>query len=342
MNVDGPLLDQPANLPQQLSRMVAGGIESVRVVFDWAQAQPQPNGAIDFSQTDALVADAAARGLTVLPVIMYTPSWDAAPHLAGTFAHPASDAPYAAYAAALVGRYGPNGSFWAEHPHLPRVPIRMWQIWNEPNFEFYWGGPNFVGGYVSLLQAAHAAIRQVDRGAKVVAAGFPDTAWTYLNAIYRIAGARNDFEVVAAHPYTAKPQNVIRFLKLVRAVMTRHGDAGKQLLVTETGWNSSIPHHSSDNYCCQTTETGQVRNIEALLPLLAQARRSLNLAGFYYYTWAGQEYRGAPSFNFAGLFNYANGRFLAKPAYAAFRDSALKLELCSAKGASALACVRSR
>jgi hypothetical protein len=340
MNVDGPLLGDPANLSREFGRMVLSGVESVRVVFDWAQAEPQQNGPIDFSQTDSLVADAAARGLTVLPVIIYAPAWDSAPHPPGTYAPPASDAPYAAYAAALVRRYGPAGSFWPEHPRLTRVPIRMWQIWNEPNFQYYWGAPHFVPGYVSLLHAAHAAIKQADPGAEVVLAGFPDAAWTYLNAIYRVKGARSDFEVVAAHPYTAKPQNVIKFLALVRRVMKRYGDAGKPLLVTETGWSSSIPHQPSDNYCCQTTETGQVRNLEALLPLLARARTALNLAGFYYYTWVGQEYRGAPSFNFAGLFDYAQGRLIAKPSYAAFRRSALSLERCREKGSSALTCVR--
>ena len=34
---------------------------------------------------------------------------------------------------ALVGRYGPAGSLWAERPELPRIPIRAWQVFNETN-----------------------------------------------------------------------------------------------------------------------------------------------------------------------------------------------------------------
>lgn len=340
MNLDGPLVDKPVNLPAVLRRMVSSGVGSVRVVFDWAQAQPQQAGPIDFSQTDRLVSRAAVRGLTVLPVIIYAPAWDSAAHVPGTYAPPADDGPYAAYAAALVHRYGPRGSFWSAHRHLRRLPIRRWQIWNEPNFRYDWDAPSFARGYVKLLRAAHAAIKHADRGAKVVLAGFPDQAWDALNKIYKVKGARGAFDIVAAHPYTSQPKNVIRFLQLVRRVMKRHGDGHKPLLVTETGWNSSIHHHPADNYCCQTTAKGQARKLKAVLPLLAANRRALHLDGFYYYTWAGQEFGGAPSFNFAGLFRYTRGRLVAKPAYAVFRKEALALEHCRRKGATPTRCRR--
>ena len=32
-----------------------------------------------------------------------------------------------------VDRYGPYGSFWLEHPAVPYLPIRSWEIWNEEN-----------------------------------------------------------------------------------------------------------------------------------------------------------------------------------------------------------------
>lgn len=339
MNVDGPLLDPGVNLTPIFSRMESTGVEAVRTTFNWAAAQPVQGGPIDFSQTDALVGDAAARGMTLLPVIIYTPEWDAQPHDPGTLAIPADDAPYAAYAAALVRRYGPHGSFWAAHPTLPRLPIRAWQIWNEPNFNYYWRAP-FAASYVALLAAAHAAIRQADPGAKVVLAGFPDQAWQSLDAVYQIKGARNDFEIAAAHPYTQKPANVIRFLQFVRAAMKAHGDARKPLLVTETGWNSSHGHQPADGFCCQTDEQGQMARVKAELPLLAANRTRLNLLAFYYYTWAGDEHTGAPSFNFAGLFDDVNGTLRAKPVYNVFRAGVLGLERCRRKGATADECAR--
>ena len=339
MNVDGPLLDPGVNLTPVFSTMESSGVQAVRTTFSWAAAQPVQGGTIDFSQTDGLVAAAAARGMTVLPVIIYTPSWDAAPHDPGTLAIPADDAPYAAYASALVHRYGPHGSYWSEHPSVRRLPIRTWQIWNEPNFNYYWRQP-FMDSYVKLLAAAHAAIRAADPGAKIVLAGFPNLAWQSLDKIYSVPGASGDFEIVAVHPYTEQPSNVIRFLQYVRAAMKRHGDARKPLLVTETGWNSSDGHHPADNFCCQTSESGQVAKVKAELPLLAADRKSLNLLAFYFYTWAGNEHDGAPSFNFAGLFDDRSGRLAVKPVYSVFRHGALALERCARPGATAGTCAQ--
>jgi hypothetical protein len=342
MNIDGPLLNDPVNLPQQFHKMVSAGVESIRVAFSWAAAQPVKDGPINFATTDAIVGDAAQRDLSVLPVVLYAPDWDAAPHPPNTFPRPARTAPYAAYARALVLRYGPRGSYWSQHRNVPRRPIRMWQIWNEPNFYSLWPTTPFAPTYVKLVHAAHAAIKRADPGAKVVLAGLPNLSWKSLAQIYAVRGAGKDFDVVAVHPYTTQPSGVITILQLVRAVMAHHGDAGKPLLATETGWNSSIGRQPSDNYCCQTTRAGQVRDVNAVLPLLASHRQRLHLLGFYFYTWATQESTGAPSFNFAGLFDYtAGGRFLQKPAFNAFSRGALALERCRRKGATATRCSRS-
>jgi polysaccharide biosynthesis protein PslG len=338
MNVDGPVLDGTVPLAPAMNRMVSTGVQSIRVVFNWAAAQPLPNGPIGFTATDQVVALAAARHLTVLPVVIYAPTWDSASHPAGDLAPPLDDGPYADYLTALVQRYGPRGSFWTANPQLPKDPIRMWQIWNEPNFTYYWSQTPFASSYVALVQAAHAAVKAADPGAKVVLAGFPDTAWDYLKQIYAVPGARSAFDVVAAHPYTMKPANVIRFLALMRHVMGAHGDRRKPLLVTETGWNSSHGH-ASDPDCCQTSRKGQARDIAKLLPLLASHRRALHLLGFYYYTWAAHEYRHAPSFNFAGLFDQVGAKLIAKPSYFAFKARALALEGCRRKRRVATSCL---
>ncbi len=176
MNLDGPLLQRGVNLAPVFDRMEASGVQSVRTTFNWDTAQPVAGGPLDFHQSDRIVALAAARDMTVLPVVMYCPPWAAlTPRAPGTLAVPAQPALYAAYAAALVHRYGPQGSFWAAHRGLPRLPIERWQIWNEPSFDYYWPQP-FTASFVPLLAAAHAAIKTADPSAQVVLPGFPDLA----------------------------------------------------------------------------------------------------------------------------------------------------------------------
>ena len=339
MNLDGPLLDSGADLGPVFARMEATGVQSVRTTFNWAAAQPQANGPFDFRQSDHIVALAAGRGMTVLPIIMYCPPWAAAAGRdPGTLDVPADPEAYAAYAAALVHRYGPDGSFWASHPTLPRLPIERWQIWNEPSFDYYWPQP-FASSYVPLLAAAHDAIKAADPHAQIVLPGFPDWAWQFLATLYEQGpSVRRDFDVVAAHPYTQQPANVIRFLALMRSEMRRYGDGAKPIVITETGWNSSVGHHPSDQFCCQTTAAGQATNVAALLPLLAAHRVALHLLGFYFYTWAGAEHDGAFSFSFAGLFDDRGGRLLAKPVYDTFRAGARALEHCMTPGPLAGRC----
>jgi arabinogalactan endo-1,4-beta-galactosidase len=357
VDIDGPLLSPQANvnLAHQLDTMATSGVESVRVAFNWAAAQPyhhwadvpsgQSNDFVNvggvptsFAATDQIVGLAAQHGLTVLPTVLYSPVWDAKPNRHG-YAPPAKAAPYASYLTALVDRYGPHGTFWNSHS-TPRLPVRMWQIWNEPNLSFYWTQP-FAGGYVALLRAAHTAIKRADPGAKVVLAALTNRAWTYLGQIYKVRGARRLFDVIATNGFTATPSREILYLQLVRRAANHIGDTQKPILATELSWPSA-KGKSPQHFDWNTTESGQASRIAELLPLLAANRQALRLLGFYYYTWIGAEYARAPAFNFAGLLRLqTNGKIVAKPALAAFRRNALALEGCRKKGRVATRCLKS-
>ncbi len=339
VNVDGPLAGGQPSLPPAMSTMVGAGVESVRVAFNWAAAQPTEDGPYDFSATDMLVGDAARDGLTVLPVVMYTPGWDARPNPSGTIAIPQDDAPYAAYLTALVKRYGPNGTYWADNPTLPKRPIREWQIWNEPNFTFYWPTRPFAPSYVALVKAAHTAIKQADPGGRGRARR---------DAQRRLGLPAEDLQRAARRPATSMsspstrtrcvPSNVILFLQKMRAVMTRNGDARKPIVITEMGWNSSVGHQPSDNFCCQSTAARQAAKVRAVLPLLAQNRAALKLQAFYYYTWASHGTNGGPSADWAGIFQISGSRLVPKPVYAQFKAGVLAIEHCRRIGRLAGSC----
>ena len=344
------------NLDQQLDLAVASGVESLRVAVDWSAMQPYSSAAevpvadrarfqtvagvpTQFSDLDRIVGSAARRGLTVLPVVESSPSWDALrPGTVGS--PPKSAAPFAAFLTALVDRYGPRGSFWSGHPSVPRVPIRMWQIWNEPHLVTYWSEQPFASSYVKLLAAAHAAVKAADPGAKVVLAGLANYSWRYLANIYRVPGAKQLFDIVAIHPYTAQPRGVITILRRARAVMDRFGDSQKPILATEITWPSSL-HHAPPQFGVSVTEQQQAQRLGQLLPLLAANRAKLGVIGFYWYTWMGDETpRAKPyAFDYAGLLSDVNGTVTAKPALSTFKRGALAIEACRRK-TSAEGCVR--
>jgi hypothetical protein len=358
MVVDEPVWpDVYVQLGPQLDTMVGAGVQSVRVVFNWASAQPYPNwkavpaaqrnqftnvGGVptDFGTFDALVEQAAARGLTVLPSVLNAPAWDGIRRNGASVRIPRSDRPFAAFVRALVRRYGPDGTVWASMPQRARRPITMWQIWNEPNITPFWPVQPFARRYVGLLRAARAAIKGVDPHAEIVLAGLPNYSWSDLGKIYAVPGARSLFDVVAVHPYTRTPKGVLEILTFVRRVMDSHGDRAKPLLADEISWPSSLGKTDHNTgYDFATTEAGQARNIAQVLPMLARARRSLGLLGFYYYDWAGLERPHKLAFDFAGLFRIADGKFVAKPAFGAFKRAALAIEGCRSKGPLATDCV---
>ncbi|HEX3976317.1 MAG TPA: hypothetical protein VHW96_08620 [Solirubrobacteraceae bacterium] len=356
VNIDGPMFgpDTPISFPNQLTTMVSSGVQSVRVAFSWAAAQPYetdadvPDGQTanftdvggvptSFQFTDMVVGDAARERITVLPTVLYTPQWDAVTNSGGV-AYPRRSAPYATYLTALIGRYGPHGSFWRENPGIPKMPIRSWQIWNEPNLAYYWKQP-FAPSYVSFLKAAHAAVRKADPGAQVVLGALTNTAWKSLGQIYKIKGAKTLFDVVSVNGFTKIPANVMLFMVFVRRAMARFGDGTKPLMATEISWPSA-KGETQANLDFITTQAGQARDISTLLPLIGQQRLSLHLSAFYWYTWMGQEDPNTGPFNFSGLLGFHDGNVTVKPALQAFKTGALALEGCKRKGVVATRCVR--
>jgi polysaccharide biosynthesis protein PslG len=356
VDVDGPLFgpDTPINFPNQLKSMVSNGVQSVRVAFSWAAAQPYETDAdvpddqtdnftdvggvpTSFQFTDMVVGDAAKERITVLPTVLYAPQWDAVTNRNGV-AYPRKYDPYGAYLTALIGRYGPRGSFWRENPGIPKMPIRSWQIWNEPNLAYYWKQP-FASTYVSMLKVAHAAVKKADRGAKVVLGALTNTAWKSLGQVYKVKGAKSLFDVVSVNDFTKIPANVIEFMVFVRRAMSRFRDGTKPLIASEISWPSA-KGKTKASFDFITTPAGQARNISTLLPLIGQDRLSLHLSGFYWYTWMGQEDPNTSPFNFSGLLGLHNGSVKVKPALGAFKSGVLALEGCKRKGAVATSCIR--
>jgi hypothetical protein len=356
IDADGPVFGSgnTINFDRQVDSMVANGVQSIRVAFSWAAAEPYETWskvpAVDrdeyvnvngkpfrFSQIDQIVGAAAQHDVTVLPTVLYTPSWDARNNKRGPVNTPERTGPYGTYLTALIVRYGPHGSFWKANPQIRRLPIRSWQIWNEENLSYYWPQP-YASGYVKLLRTAHTAIRKADPGAKVVLGALTNLAWKSIGQIYRIAGARNLFDVASVNGFTKLPANVILYLRFTRNAMSHFKDGTKPLLATEISWPSA-QGKSRQKFDFDTTEGGQARNIAALMPLIGASYKSLRLAGFDYYTWMGDEGDKSSAFDFAGLLRFHDDKVTVKPALSAFRRGALALERCKRKGPLASSCI---
>jgi len=354
----GTVLDGPvpraddATLDAQMALMARSGVESVRTLFDWAAAEPQP-GAYSFTLSDRVVGLAAAHGLTVLPIVLYTPLWATShPERDNANLYAPNDAgAYGRFVGALVGRYGPTGSFWREHPELPHTPIRAWQIWNEPAADFFWKSQPFQRSYPRLLRAAYKAVHATDPNAQVVLGGLAglssSTPWGQMKALYT-HGARGAFDVVAVHPFSmaASPSRsvdrALAIVKRVRSQMRRRGDRKKPIWLTELSWPASankIPR--SDYLGFETTPRGQASRLSAMYERVARNRR-LRITRAFWYTWSSyyvpQSVDGfATSFQYSGLTRFSNGSFTTTSLLSTYARTAARFEGCR-KSADARRC----
>jgi polysaccharide biosynthesis protein PslG len=351
--VDGPLATDDTSLfSSQLQPMVQAGVESLRMTFSWSLIQPYrtiddvPEASrdryrivdgvpTDFTLTDQWVAEAARRGLRIMPVLMYPPGW-ASRRLGLPGSPPRDYAEFARFAVTLVRRYGSAGSFWRERTDVPRVAIVRWQVWNEPHLRAFWNDRPWEADYVNLLRRAYPAIRGADPEARVVLGSLTNKSWDILWEIYG-QGGKGYFDYVALHPFTARVPGIVTIIENARRVMKLHGDSGRHILLTEMSWPSA-KGRTTRRYTFDVTEQGQAVKIAAAYGLLAREHTRLKLDGVFWYTWLTTDSARVDSFGYAGVTKLVNGAVVRKPAYRSLRETALPLEGCRSKPVNAGVC----
>jgi hypothetical protein len=322
---------------EQFQRLGRGGVESIRIPIGWPSVQPSKGSAFDWGGFDNQIEEAAKAGVRVLPFLTAAPEW-AVPGkvVSGTGGKlkaparlPVSGAARTAWISfltAAVARYGPTGSFWSEHPSVPKRPIREWQIWNEPNFKYFIAKPN-PAEYGQLVKISFTALRTADPGAKVVLAGLfsrPKGArnrrtgkhkslnWyasDFVNAMYRgTPGVKAKFNAAALHPYTIFARELPEVVEELRKVLRVNHDPGKQLLITELGWSSGS---KKSNNLFAKGPAGQAKELRTAFGLLRSHQAKWGLKGVYWFSV--DDLPGACNFcDGSGLFGSG---FQPKPAW---------------------------
>jgi Glycosyl hydrolase catalytic core len=326
----------PQGLPsaEQFQRLKRGGVGSVRVPVSWALVQPVQGGAPDWGSVDPIVAGAAIAGIGVFPFVYGAPSWavpvdkrwNSPKNLPVRTA--TQRAGWGAFLAAAVQRYGPQGTFWAENPAVPRRPLRTWQIWNEQNFKYFVAKPN-PGEYGKLLKLSATTIRAADPGAKLVLGGMfahpieatrnlkPPQAYfaaEFLRQMYKkTPGIKSKFQGVALHPYTGNYKRLTPYIEEFRDVLKVNHDAAKPLWITELGWSSDRQAVEHDSFA--KGPRGQVTQLKGAFSLLEANQAKWHLRGVYWFSIED----GAPAAcNFCGGSGLFSEGFVPKPSWPAF------------------------
>jgi hypothetical protein len=316
---NGPLDAPSFPLDAESSAMRADGVGAERIEIPWDLVEPQ-RGQFDFSLPDRKILAAARAGIDVLGLIVRSPAW-AARQPGQVFSPPRNPADYAAFAAALVARYGPDGELWRDHPDVPKRPVDAWQIWNEPNLAVYWTQQPFMRGYATLLDDAYFAIKNADPKATVVMAGLANFSWRDLSRLFRRADRKLRFDVAAVHPFSGRPSNSVKIVSLNRQVLNRNGARAKPIWLTELTWSSAKGKKRKLTQNWETTEAGQAQRLRTAYALFVKARKRLKLQRIYWYTWVTVDRDSPNSFDYSGLRTLRpDGTVVDKPAARAFRE----------------------
>ena len=242
-NIDLTLV-APEALPEVAGALRASGFRFARQSFRWSEIEPD-RGRFAWDRYDAIVDALTTAGVQPVAVLHRSPTWARSEGGRNAIdAPPSNSDAFAAFVAAVVGRYADR---------LPYV-----QLWDAPNRTEQWGGvtPNPVD-YAGLLARGSNAVRATRLDTKILLAELDprdaegrtsDADLTYLRGVLGANGGPF-FDIVAARldggtrsPYDrsidAERLNLSRGV-LIRDLLLASGETTKPIWATRYGWSTS-------------------------------------------------------------------------------------------------------
>jgi hypothetical protein len=225
---------------EDLDLIQAAGFKFIRMDFGWAGIETQ-KGQYRWSEYEQLLDNLDKRGIRAVLILDYSnplyeqqvTSTNPLTHeLHRTIAspqHAESVAAYAAWAAAAVKNF-----------HGRHV---LWELWNEPNIDFWSPKPN-VQQYTTMALAAAKAMRQADPSTTIIGpatSGFP---WEFLETFFN-SGVLQYLDAVSVHPYREprrSPETAAADYARLRKLIERYAPPEKRnsipILSGEWGYSS--------------------------------------------------------------------------------------------------------
>ncbi len=222
--------EMPEDFNRLLSeRVEAAGVTATRFGFDWATIEQEPaeyNWQIPEEKKG--LNRLLDMDIEVIGLIATTPGWATPTGQAGTFAPAEESAPlFEAFCRRLARRY--------------RGRIRYYQYGNNVDIDPGWMPKADPIAYTRWLKRAYQALKAGDPDCIVGTGGHLGRNPGFLDTIYK-QGGKAYCDAVGVNPWPPyeAPQGDEAFdfkrIEDYRAVMVKHGDAGKPIWCTEFGW----------------------------------------------------------------------------------------------------------
>jgi hypothetical protein len=215
--------------PGEMDRLAEGGFGFIRMDFAWAGIETK-RGIYDFSAYDRLINELEKIDTRALFILDY-----------GNDLYE-KGAPRSAKARAAFARFAA-----ASVKHFAGKHV-LWEIWNEPNIDFWKPKPN-ANEYATLAIETAQAIHKSDPSAFVLGPGSSTFPWEYLETIFR-AGLLNYIDGVSVHPYRGQePETAAADFARLRMLIGRYAPPEKRnmpMISSEWGYSTVRPNGVSE------------------------------------------------------------------------------------------------
>ena len=214
-------------VPGELAMIRAAGFKWVRMDFMWEGIEHE-KGSYDFAAYDGLAADLEAAGLKAYFILDY-----ANRHYDGGFS-PRTDegrAAFAKWAAASVKHFAGRGY--------------IWEMWNEPNIQFWKPKPD-VTNYSALALATAKAVREAAPGEAQIGPATSLIDLKFIEPCFK-AGLLEYWDAVSVHPYRQEaPGSVVLEYAKLRSLITFYAPPGRVIPVIAGEWGYSAAWKNYD------------------------------------------------------------------------------------------------
>jgi polysaccharide biosynthesis protein PslG len=225
---------------KDLDMIAAAGFKIIRMDFGWQNTERE-KGVYNWADYDELTADLGKRGIKALYILDYSNSLyeeqtESKDPITGKITrsvaapnHPESIEAFAKWAAAAAVHF--------------RGKDIIWEIWNEPNINFWRPAPD-VAQYNKLATATCKAIRKVVPDAIIIGPATSELPVPFIES-FLASGIIEYIDAVSVHPYrrySLSPESAVEDYKKIRELIDRYTPEGKPkipIISGEWGYSSS-------------------------------------------------------------------------------------------------------
>ena len=192
------------------------GVTWILRTFNWDRIERQ-RGVFDFTVYDEYVDTAKQNDKKVLAVLGFEALWLYPEGKSKHYVSPENIPDFLNYVGKTVSHF--------------KGRVDVWEIWNEPNIRF-WKGPRKEFYELSRLTAIK--IRETDPDAYILGGVFWRSPGGFIKGMHK-AGAMENLDALAFHPYAVNPRGAMRTHDRFLRVLNEINYAGP-VWITEVGY----------------------------------------------------------------------------------------------------------